>query len=103
LKEIQSLGLKNADGRPVTKEDSVRKTWMRVCADKKREAEAKQQRAVENRRPTNDPPPVVARTVVPTLKPPLVVPETGTRTRTAKEQNEWILAEIMQRSGKRGR
>jgi hypothetical protein len=69
LKDIQALGLTNGNGQPVTNEEALGRTWRRVCADKRREAEAKQQRAAERRRPTNDPPPVVARTVAPAPAP----------------------------------
>lgn len=64
LVDVRTLGLTNANGQPVTNENTLRSTWARVRRDKRREAEAKQQRAVGWRRPTNDPPPVVARTVV---------------------------------------
>jgi len=65
LKDVQALGLTNANAQPVTNADSLRKTWARVRADKRREAEAQQQRVAQRRRPTNDPPPVVVRTVAP--------------------------------------
>ena len=80
LKDIQALGLTNGNGQPVTNEDSLRKAWARVRADKRREAEAKQQRAAERRRPTNDPPPVVTRTVAPVPAPapaPVYQPPSG--------------------------
>jgi hypothetical protein len=94
LADIRRLGLKNGDGQPVTNEGSLRSTWSRVRRDKRREAEEKQRRAAERRKVTNDPPPVVSRTVVPVLARP------QTELRTAAEQNEWLMAEIMQRSGK---
>ena len=59
LADIQMLGLKNANGQPVTNENTLRSTWARVRRDKRRETEAKQQAVVERRRPTTDPPPVV--------------------------------------------
>ena len=58
LATVQALSLTNANGRPVTKEETLRKTWARVRADKRREIVAKQQQALERHRPTNDPPPV---------------------------------------------
>lgn len=71
LKDIRALGLTNGNGQPVTNEEALGRTWRRVCADKRREAEAKRHRAAERRQPTNDPPPVVSRTVAPVLAPRL--------------------------------
>jgi hypothetical protein len=70
LADIQGMDLKNADGRRLDNVETLKSTWKRVCVLKRRQAEAKQQRAVDNRRPTNEPPPVVARTVA----PPAVAP-----------------------------
>lgn len=67
LATVQALGLMNADGNPVTKTAALKLTWSRVCDLKRREAEVKPQRAAAQRRPTNDPPPVVARTMAPAL------------------------------------
>ena len=99
LATVQALGLMNADGNPVTNTAALKLTWSRVRHLKRREAEAKQQRAAERRRPTNDPPPVVARTWTPAPAP--AVPKTGTR--TPEEQVEWMRNEILTRSGKRVR
>ena len=75
LADIQRLGLKNANGQPVTSENTLRSTWARVRRDKRRDAEANRQRAEVRRRPTNEPPPVVHRTVAlvpaPAPRPPL--------------------------------
>ena len=102
LAEIQKLGLANAAGHPLDNIRTLESTWVAVQRDKRREAEAKQQRATERRRPTNDPPPVVARTWIPTAVPVApVVPKTGTR--TPEEQVEWMRNEILSRSGKRVR
>lgn len=60
LAEVRRLGLTNANGQPVSSADALKKTFGRVAALKRREAEAKQQRAVERRRPTNDPPPLAS-------------------------------------------
>jgi len=70
LDEIQKLGLTNGSGKPLDNIRTLQSTWAAVQRDKRRQAEAKQQRATENRRPTNEPPPVVARTVA----PPAVAP-----------------------------
>jgi hypothetical protein len=74
LKDIQALGLTNAHAQLVTNADSLRKTWARVRADKRREAEATQQRAAQRRRPMNEPPLVVVRTVAPPQPRPSVNP-----------------------------
>lgn len=74
LNDLQAVGLTNANGQLVTNANSLRKTWARVRADKRREAEATQRRAAEQHRPTNDPPPVVVRTVAPPQPRPSVNP-----------------------------
>ena len=75
LATVQALGLTNADGNPVTTTKALMKTWSRVCDLKRRDAESKRQRAEARRRPTNEPPPVVHRTVAlvpaPAPRPPL--------------------------------
>ena len=58
LEKLQALGLTNAYGNPLTSVEALKRTWRRVCDLKRREAEAKRQRAAERRRPTNDPPPL---------------------------------------------
>jgi len=63
LADIQKLGLTTAKGEPVMSMKTLQSTWTRVCRDKAREAEAKQQRARDRpKKPTDDPPPVVSRT-----------------------------------------
>ncbi|MGD0105979.1 MAG: hypothetical protein ABSC06_18350 [Rhodopila sp.] len=61
LADVQLLGLTNADGRPIKDEEALRKTFGRVRALKRREAELKQQKPAEPTRPTNSPPPVAVR------------------------------------------
>ena len=58
LAKLQALGLTNGDGNPATSTQALRSTWNRVCELKRREAEAKRQRAAARTRPSNDPPPL---------------------------------------------
>ncbi len=59
LADIKAMALKNADGRPLDNLETLKSTFKRVRAFKRKLDQAKQQRAAERRRPTNDPPPMV--------------------------------------------
>lgn len=56
--KLRALGLTDGNGNPVTTTKTLRKTWGRVRDLKRRETEAKRQRAAVRKRPTNDPPPL---------------------------------------------
>jgi hypothetical protein len=97
LAKVQALGLTNADGEPMEKVDSLRKTWMRVCALKQRQAEAKQQKAATSRRPTNDPPPLAR--PLPFTMPARSQPVPAVVTDDGIDDPVWL--EILRRSNKR--